>query len=216
MKTEQCPETLAYKIQTLGNYPEGSVRRSERGESLESRIYWFNYLEGVYLQVISNAKIQLNDKVVGSIKLSKMQLTIDLLCAVLNMAIFSFWTFFYASKVSILRSVDTLRSLNCITEIVQETKGRKYSLWGLDVVHPCLRLLPFPSTFRSVDTLRSLNWITKTIQETKGCEYSLWGLHVVQPCLKPLIFPSTFPVYHPHSSTHLISHRTHTRETTCQ
>ena len=35
MKMEQteCPETLAYKIQMPGNYPEESVQHSERGES---------------------------------------------------------------------------------------------------------------------------------------------------------------------------------------
>ena len=40
MKMEQteCSETLAYKIQTPGNYPEESILRSEHGESLKSRI----------------------------------------------------------------------------------------------------------------------------------------------------------------------------------
>jgi hypothetical protein len=34
MKMEQtgCSETLAYKIQTSGNYPEGNVQHSEEGE----------------------------------------------------------------------------------------------------------------------------------------------------------------------------------------
>jgi hypothetical protein len=36
--TEECPETLAYKIQMLGNYPEESTKHSEHGESLKSRI----------------------------------------------------------------------------------------------------------------------------------------------------------------------------------
>jgi len=37
MKMEQTerPETLAYKIQTLGNYPEQSIQHSEHGEILE-------------------------------------------------------------------------------------------------------------------------------------------------------------------------------------
>jgi hypothetical protein len=40
MKMEQteCSETSAYKIQTLGNYPEESIQHSEHGESLKSRV----------------------------------------------------------------------------------------------------------------------------------------------------------------------------------
>jgi hypothetical protein len=40
MKMEQTErsETLAYKIQTLGNYPEESTQHSEHGEGLKSRI----------------------------------------------------------------------------------------------------------------------------------------------------------------------------------
>jgi len=43
MKTEQtqCSETLAYKIQTLANYPEESIQHSEHGESLKARINLF-------------------------------------------------------------------------------------------------------------------------------------------------------------------------------
>ena len=39
MKMEQteCSETLAYKIQKPGNYPEESTQHSEQGESLKSR-----------------------------------------------------------------------------------------------------------------------------------------------------------------------------------
>ena len=46
MKMEQCSETSAYKIQTLRNYPEGSIKHSEHGESLKSRIvalYFFKF-----------------------------------------------------------------------------------------------------------------------------------------------------------------------------
>ena len=41
MKMEQteCSKTLAYKIRTLGNYPEESIQHSEHDESLKSRIY---------------------------------------------------------------------------------------------------------------------------------------------------------------------------------
>jgi len=39
MKVEQteCSEMLAYKIQTLGNYPEESIQNSQHGGSLKSR-----------------------------------------------------------------------------------------------------------------------------------------------------------------------------------
>jgi hypothetical protein len=42
MKMEQteCSETLAYKIQTPGNYPAESIQHSEHGESLKSRMGW--------------------------------------------------------------------------------------------------------------------------------------------------------------------------------
>jgi hypothetical protein len=40
MKMEQteCSETLAFKLQTLGNNPEESIRHSKEGESLKSRV----------------------------------------------------------------------------------------------------------------------------------------------------------------------------------
>jgi hypothetical protein len=34
----ECSETLSYKLQTPGNYPEESLQNSEYGESLKSRI----------------------------------------------------------------------------------------------------------------------------------------------------------------------------------
>ena len=37
MEQSECSETLAYKIQTPGNYPEESIQHSEHGESLKSR-----------------------------------------------------------------------------------------------------------------------------------------------------------------------------------
>jgi hypothetical protein len=36
--TCRVSETLAYKLQTPGNYPEESIQHSENGESLKSRI----------------------------------------------------------------------------------------------------------------------------------------------------------------------------------
>jgi hypothetical protein len=38
MEQAVCSETLAYKIQMPGNYPEESIQHSEHGESLKSRI----------------------------------------------------------------------------------------------------------------------------------------------------------------------------------
>ena len=35
--TTECTETLAYKIQTPGNYSEESIQHSEYGDSLKSR-----------------------------------------------------------------------------------------------------------------------------------------------------------------------------------
>jgi hypothetical protein len=37
MEHTECTEMLAYKIHTLGNYPEESIQHSEHGESLKSR-----------------------------------------------------------------------------------------------------------------------------------------------------------------------------------
>jgi hypothetical protein len=36
MEWTECSETLAYEIQTLGNYPEESIQHSEHGKSLKS------------------------------------------------------------------------------------------------------------------------------------------------------------------------------------
>jgi len=38
MEQTVCSETLAYKIQTLGNYPEESIQHAEHGKSLKLRI----------------------------------------------------------------------------------------------------------------------------------------------------------------------------------
>jgi hypothetical protein len=38
MEKTECSETLAYIIQTPGNYQEESIQHSEHGESLKSRI----------------------------------------------------------------------------------------------------------------------------------------------------------------------------------
>jgi hypothetical protein len=35
-------ETSAYKFQTLGNYPEESIKHSEHGESLKSRTFFLS------------------------------------------------------------------------------------------------------------------------------------------------------------------------------
>jgi hypothetical protein len=40
MKVEQieCSETLAYKIQMPGNYPEENIQRTEHGKSFKSKM----------------------------------------------------------------------------------------------------------------------------------------------------------------------------------
>jgi len=38
MEQTVCSETLAYKIQMLGNYPEESLHYSEHGKCLKSRV----------------------------------------------------------------------------------------------------------------------------------------------------------------------------------
>jgi len=47
-----CSKTLAYKIQTPGNYPEESIQHSEHGESLKSRIV-VCYLVGAHISLHS-------------------------------------------------------------------------------------------------------------------------------------------------------------------
>jgi hypothetical protein len=37
MEQTECSETLAYKVQKPGNYPEERIQHSEHGESLKSR-----------------------------------------------------------------------------------------------------------------------------------------------------------------------------------
>jgi len=37
MEQTACFETSAYKIQTLGNYPEENIQHTEHGESLKSK-----------------------------------------------------------------------------------------------------------------------------------------------------------------------------------
>jgi len=56
MKMEQteCSETLAYKIQTLGNYPEESIHHSGHGKSLKSHYTcgsWNMFLRLHHLQL---------------------------------------------------------------------------------------------------------------------------------------------------------------------
>jgi len=38
MEETECSETSVYKLQTPGNYPEESIKHSEQGESLKSRM----------------------------------------------------------------------------------------------------------------------------------------------------------------------------------
>jgi len=41
MEQRECSETLAYKIQTPGNYPAESIQHSEHGESLKRKEHGF-------------------------------------------------------------------------------------------------------------------------------------------------------------------------------
>jgi hypothetical protein len=50
MEQKECSETLAYKIQTPGSYPEGSIQHSEHGESLKSRKFQNHTTQTVRLQ----------------------------------------------------------------------------------------------------------------------------------------------------------------------
>ena len=52
----ECSETSAYKIQTSGNYPEESIRHSEHGESLKSRMLKWRHFSSLARQ------IQLSDR----------------------------------------------------------------------------------------------------------------------------------------------------------
>jgi len=61
MKMEQteCSETSAYKIQTLGNYPEENIQHTEHGESLKSRKFsWFDVISKQYDSNNSTNKMQ--------------------------------------------------------------------------------------------------------------------------------------------------------------
>jgi len=41
MEETKCSETLAYKIETPGNYTKESIQHSEQGESLKSNLKLF-------------------------------------------------------------------------------------------------------------------------------------------------------------------------------
>ena len=44
----ECSETSAYKLQTPGYYPKESIKYTEHGESLKSRIYYLCYYIIIY------------------------------------------------------------------------------------------------------------------------------------------------------------------------
>ena len=54
MEQTECSETLAYKIQMLGNYPEESIQHSEHGESLKSNKLSFGKVQKLlmWMQVV--------------------------------------------------------------------------------------------------------------------------------------------------------------------
>jgi hypothetical protein len=57
MEKTECSETLAYKIQTQGNYPEENTQHTEQGESLKSRIA-LRILVHWLLATVSQKKLQ--------------------------------------------------------------------------------------------------------------------------------------------------------------
>jgi len=62
MEQTECCETLAYEIQTSGNYPEESIQHSEHGESVKSRITILNLVDIVLLtQYCAGGKIETNE-----------------------------------------------------------------------------------------------------------------------------------------------------------
>jgi hypothetical protein len=59
----ECSETPAYKIQTPGNYPEESIRHSEHGKSLKSRMCSFllqndHYRKPAFNVTVNNIVLQ--------------------------------------------------------------------------------------------------------------------------------------------------------------
>jgi hypothetical protein len=58
MKMEQteCSKMLAYKIQTLRNYPEESIQHSEHSKSLKSRIKYVHFYNA-FRHLVSNASL---------------------------------------------------------------------------------------------------------------------------------------------------------------
>jgi hypothetical protein len=83
MKMEQteCSETLAYIMQTPGNYPEESTQHSEHGESLKSRIDQVICTYGSQILVLFVLKIdvyrRINEitlhSIIPSARLSRLQ-----------------------------------------------------------------------------------------------------------------------------------------------
>jgi hypothetical protein len=53
MEQTECSETSAYKIQTLGNYPEENIQHTEHGEILKSRIISNSYF---FVDEVRNTK----------------------------------------------------------------------------------------------------------------------------------------------------------------
>ena len=51
MEQTECSETSAYKIQTLGNYPEENIQHTEHGESLKSRILNLLFIDVKHLRI---------------------------------------------------------------------------------------------------------------------------------------------------------------------
>jgi hypothetical protein len=53
----ECSETSAFKIQTLGNYPEENIQHLEHGESLKSKTDMFQLSVFVFVWSVDREKV---------------------------------------------------------------------------------------------------------------------------------------------------------------
>jgi hypothetical protein len=64
MEQTECSEMSAYKIQTLGNYPEESIQHSKHGRSLKSRIlggYLYIQYAIIFIVLVFNLIAQISN-----------------------------------------------------------------------------------------------------------------------------------------------------------
>jgi hypothetical protein len=66
MEQTECSETLVYKIQTPGNYPEENIQHTEHGESLKSRIMCQHLFQQIMLSQRKIIPKYVNIKIVNT------------------------------------------------------------------------------------------------------------------------------------------------------